>query len=292
MFTCTGPCGGFGDVAQRADRPAKEIAAWRAHMAQRRATVKSFQSALGRVVMAARTETLRHIEERHGKFASELPATRSSLPATETAQRAASSHLLFDLTRFALDFFSATEKQQKAGLDTAGVQCLAELGLDDPFKHPPAEVLAFLQSRKNKLKNVPDEIYARLKKEIEAGLEDGDTTAQLAARAKQFFNGLDAGQLRTIALTETSAVYGQGRDFAMKQAGVQFKAWLTSGNANVRSSHEQAGLDYPQDRGIPLDEPFIVDGEALQYPGDDAGSAGNVINCHCVQIAVKAPAAE
>ena len=57
-------------------------------------------------------------------------------------------------------------------------------------------------------------------------------------------------------------------------------------NANVRSAHLQAGLDYPPERAIPLDEAFIVGGEALMYPGDPAGSPGNVINCHCIQIAV------
>jgi hypothetical protein len=32
------------------------------------------------------------------------------------------------------------------------------------------------------------------------------------------------------------------------------------------------------------DEPFIVMGEQLDYPGDPVGSAGNVINCRCTQI--------
>jgi len=30
-----------------------------------------------------------------------------------------------------------------------------------------------------------------------------------------------------------------------------------------------------------MEEPFDVDGEDLQYPGDPAGSAGNTINCLC-----------
>ena len=33
-------------------------------------------------------------------------------------------------------------------------------------------------------------------------------------------------------------------------------------------------------------ESFTVDGEHLKHPGDPAGSPGNVINCHCVAIAV------
>ena len=37
---------------------------------------------------------------------------------------------------------------------------------------------------------------------------------------------------------------------------------------------------------IPLDEPFVVAGEELMYPGDQDGSPENIINCHCIQIAV------
>jgi len=30
-----------------------------------------------------------------------------------------------------------------------------------------------------------------------------------------------------------------------------------------------------------MDEPFIIGGESLDYPGDPSGSAANVINCRC-----------
>ena len=91
---------------------------------------------------------------------------------------------------------------------------------------------------------------------------------------------------------DRSAVYGAGRAKAMRQAGVQYKAWLTSGNANVRAAHLVAGEEYSPAKAIPIDEPYIVDGEELMFPGDDAGSAGNVINCHCVSIAVAAPSGD
>jgi hypothetical protein len=37
---------------------------------------------------------------------------------------------------------------------------------------------------------------------------------------------------------------------------------------------------------VNLNDSFIVDGEHLDYPGDQAGSAGNVINCHCTTFPV------
>lgn len=277
-FACG--CGGEA-VAQRADRPAKEIAQWKTHMAKRRATLASFKSAYGRVLMQARVEVLRKIEAQH------IDPTK--LSAAAPVQKNVALDFLFELGKFATSFRGAMESQQKAGLKLAGQQLFEELGKTDPFASPPAAVTEFLAQRENKLRGVPQAVFDRVKATLQAGLDAGETTAQLSARVKSEFNGLADEDARRIAQTETAAAYGAGRDQAMRAAGIQFKAWLTSGNANVRAAHEQAGLDYPPERGIPVDEPFIVGGESLMHPGDTSGSAGNVINCHCVAIAVKAP---
>jgi len=273
-------------VAQRADRPAAEIARWKTLIAQRRGTVSAFKSAFTRVLMQARVETLKKIEAVHVD-----PNKLSALSSQRSApiRKNVAIDFLFDLAKFASGFRGAMENQQKAALKTAGDQLFAELGKTDPFASPPAAVTEFLAQRENKLRGVPQSVFDRVKATLQAGLDAGETTAQLSARVKSEFNGMADEDARRIAQTETSAAYGSGRDQAMRAAGIQFKAWLTSGNGNVRSSHEQAGLDYPPDRGIPLDEPFIVGGEELMHPGDTSGSAGNVINCHCVSIAVKAP---
>jgi hypothetical protein len=278
MFACS--CHDCAEVSQRANRSPAELAHWRTLIAKRRTTVKSFQSAIGRVLMQARIETLRKIETWH-----------KDAKSIETKAGAA-EHLLFDLSKFSEKLLDAIEGQEKSGLQVAGAQLLGELGRDDVFKMPPAQVLEYLQGRQNKLSNVPQEMFDRLKASLEEGLKAGDTQDQLSGRVKKLFNDINDGQARTISLTETGACYGAGRHAAMKQAGVQFKAWLTSGLPNIRPAHLQAGLDYPSDRGIPIDEPFIVDGEELDHPGDEEGSAGNVINCHCISIAVAAPQEE
>jgi len=123
---------------------------------------------------------------------------------------------------------------------------------------------------------------------LQAGLENGETTEQLAGRVKGVFNNLQNFEARRIAMTETSAAYGFSRHQAMTDAGIEYKGWLSSHGPTVREAHAQAEADYA-DSPIPLDDPFIVDGEELMYPGDEAGSPGNVINCHCIQIAVAKP---
>lgn len=276
-FVCG--CQGAGTVAAK-DQDPKKVALWRKHMRSRLATVKAFRSAFGRVLMAARVETLRKIEGAEGKA---LMAARHQADAV--AKAGSADQLLFDLQKFGKAVADAFSNQHKAAWQIVGEQLFQEIDRTDPFKSAPADVLRFLQARENRLKDVPQEVYDRIKASLQEGLDAGDSIDKLSARIKGEFNAINDGQARTIAVTETGAVYGAGRASAMKQAGVLYKAWLTSGNSNVRSAHQQAGLDYPAERGIPLESPFIVDGEALQFPGDPAGSPGNVINCHCVQIA-------
>jgi hypothetical protein len=270
---------------QKADRPPSEIAHWKTLMTARRSTIASFKSAVGRVLMSARVEVLKNIAARHvdpTKF--DQAKTAAGIVGKNVA-----ADFLFDVAKFAVGFRGAMENQQKAALDTAGQQFFDEIKRTDPWKSPPEAVKAFVAARENKLRNVPQAVFDRVKAQLQAGLDAGESTAQLSARVKAQFNDLADGDAKRIALTETAAAYGSGRDTAMRAAGVQYKAWLTSGNANVRAAHFEAGFDYRPETAIPFDEPFIVGGEELMHPGDSAGSAGNVINCHCVSIAVKPP---
>jgi hypothetical protein len=59
--------------------------------------------------------------------------------------------------------------------------------------------------------------------------------------------------------------------------GTTFKAWRTQGDTSVRPTHQQAEFQQP----IPLDQPFLVGGAHLRYPGDSSGPPEEVINCRC-----------
>ena len=58
------------------------------------------------------------------------------------------------------------------------------------------------------------------------------------------------------------------------------KEWVSVDDNRTREAHHHA-----DGQVVPLDEPFIVDGEELMYPGDINGSASNVINCRCTMRA-------
>jgi len=209
---------------------------------------------------------------------------------TKIVQRAVATDFLFDLETFSNGLLAAFRRTAAGALQSAGMQLLEEIGkTDDPFSMPPEEVLNFHRRRENKLKDVPDEIFDQIKASLEEGLNLGESIDELSDRIRAEFNDISDERARTIAMTETAAAYGQGRDAAMKQAGVRFKKWLTSGNPNVRPGHAAANQ-----QTVEIDEPFQVRNgegiiEELMMPGDPNGSPSNVINCHCVSIAVAPP---
>ncbi len=256
------------------DRPAHEIALWKNHMAQRRPVINKYASAINRVLMNARRETLAKLEKNH-------TAGRA------VATKAAASDFMFDLSSFTDGFQQAMRKVGAASLIMAGQQLYTEIGKDDPFTMPGTEVLQALQDRANKLADVPDELYETVQSALEEGITAGDSMAMLQDRVRSVFNDFSAGRAKTVAMTETSAIYGIARDSGMRQAGVRYRKWLSSGLPTMRQAHAAAN-----GQTVAIDEPFLVGGEHLMFPGDPKGHASNVINCHCVAVAVAAPASD
>lgn len=118
--------------------------------------------------------------------------------------------------------------------------------------------------------------------QLKTGLESGETVNDLANRIGHVL-GENRGRALNIARTQTAGAVGSGRHTGMKAAGVELKSWLTAGDETVRSAHREAGQKYAD--GIAVDLPFVVAGETLMFPGDPSGSAGNIINCRCVELA-------
>lgn len=119
-------------------------------------------------------------------------------------------------------------------------------------------------------------------RQLRQGLESGEGLNELTARIKTTL-GSNRARALSIARTSTAGAVGTGRHAGMGQAGVELKTWITSGDTEVRDSHVSAGTRYAQ--GIPFEQPFEIAGELLMYPGDPAGSAANIINCRCLEIA-------
>jgi hypothetical protein len=261
--------------AKRAQRAANKQL-WESHMRTRQKSVRLYQSKISKLFNEYRIHALR-----------KLPAAFEAQKSVETRSL---TDIIFDPSHFGHELFAQISPISRGVLQVAGSELFDEIGrADDPWKMPPQDALRFIASRENLLAGVGDTAFNQLKTAMDEGLKNGESIDQLSDRIRGVFNNLSKYEARRIAMTETSAAYGFARDKAMADAGVEYKIWLSSHGPNVRPAHAAAELDYGPDNAIPLDEPFIVDGEELMYPGDPDGSPGNIINCQCVQLAAKPP---
>lgn len=237
---------------------------WLAHWRSRQESIKLYEGKFTKVLMVARARVLGNLSRVAGA-------------------RSAAVTLNFDLDAWGGELEEEMGKAAMVALDKAGRQALAELGrTDDAWRMPPARVLEFLRSRENFMRDIAAAVHREIMAALEAGIEAGESMEKLAGRVRAAFNIISKERAHTIAMTETAAAYGSARQEALEQSGVERKKWLSSGNDNVRPSHQVANGQVRKIR-----EPFDVGGAQLMHPAD--GSLGappeEIINCHCVSIA-------
>lgn len=120
---------------------------------------------------------------------------------------------------------------------------------------------------------ITGDVFGTIKKTISEGKSYENTTKELMPE----FRNMAKYEVQRISRTETHSTMNQSKqDTFMAAPNVRGKKWLSSGLPNMRPAHEEA-----DGQTVAVDEPFIVDGEALMYPGDPDGSAENIINCAC-----------
>ena len=152
-----------------------------------------------------------------------------------------------------------------------------------------AAIRRTLALQSQKISGINKTTQDRVARQLKAGLEKGEGLPDLTKRLNDVLSN-NRKRAQSIARTSTGGAVSSGRHAGMKHAGVDLKIWLTSGDANVRDLHKNAGKQYA--KGIPLDQPFVLGGDFLMHPGDPGASPANVINCRCVELAAKAKGKE
>lgn len=263
------------EIRSGKQRSPKKEKLWRAHMQRRLPTLKSYMSRFNRELMRARAEILRKLEQ----FSTKGPKQKASL-----------IEILFDAAKFGEELTVAFRGATLAAMDEAGGQVFEEIGKkrDDPWKMPPPKAVEEIRRQAKRMAGVSETCWGKIKGTLEEGYQEGEGADDLAERVRAECNGLSKYEAKRVGMTETQCVFSFARQEAMKEAGVEFKSWLSSHGPNVRPAHEAAEAQY-EEEPIPTGEAFIVDGEPLMYPGDPNGSAGNVINCQCISLAVAPP---
>lgn len=251
-------------------------ALWLKHITTRRKTVKQVEAKVSKVLNQFRAIALGKLAEVH---------LEKALPE---AEKRSLVNLIFSSTEFGTKLYGELSPALAAALQTAGNELHGEIGLDDPWQMAPRKVKDYLAGRKQPVQDCGETVRKQLNTALVAGVDAGETTAQLAQRVKGVFTSLQNFEALRIAQTEVNMAYNDARHDAMSDAGIEFKAWLSSHGPAVREPHAEAEKRYI-DAPIPVDEPFIVGGEKLMYPGDDSlgASAGNIINCQCINLAAQ-----
>jgi len=266
---------------------------WEHHMRQRSGTVKAYENKVGRVVAEFRGKALRQLLAAHG-LGQKVISNQYSVSGDQGAvvEKGLTTKGLLDIIFNAKDFgkqvVAATNPVTKAALQTAADQVRGEIGLVDPWEFPPAKALEYIVSRQQAVQGCGDTARNQLNTALEEGFTKGEGLDDLMARVKGVFNSLAKHEARRIAMTETGCAFNFSRHESMTAAGIRYKSWLSSHGPTVRKAHAAAEVEY-QANPIPIDEPFVVGGEELMHPGDEDGSPENVINCQCIELAVRGP---
>lgn len=256
---------------------------WRQHMRSRQQTVKLFARKFGKVLNDFKGKTLAKLAGVHLEDSKADIGRASSRGLID---------LIFSANEFGNALLAAFQPAQKDTLQKAGKEARTEVGADDPWTMPPKKVGEFIQSREQTIMGVGGTVREQLNTALEAGYAEGETHAELTARVQSVFSDLSKGEAERVARTETNLTFNFARQDALDDAGIEYKAWLSSHGPNVREGHAEAEEEYIDDP-IPLNEPFVVlldgDEEQMMFPGDDSlgASAGNIINCQCVHLAAE-----
>lgn len=144
----------------------------------------------------------------------------------------------------------------------------------------------YLNQVGNRLRGVPDEVYALIVREVETGLARNEGIPDISDRIRQILtaSGHDRWPNRatTVARTEALAAVNAGvyngavQDAEQRGDVAPMKVWLATEDQRTRPTHNEA-----DGQRTLLTSPFVVGGFELLYPGDPRGPAQEVINCRC-----------
>jgi len=145
---------------------------------------------------------------------------------------------------------------------------------DDAFDHL---ISAYVKIRTDNITQINETVRKQIFKAIKEGTEAGETVAQIGDRIRDIYNMASSRSLM-IARTETVGAVNGGSQLYYDSEGVQKKEWLTARDEHVRDAHKVL------DGQVVATKSSFSNG--LDYPGDQKGDAGEVINCRCTLLPV------
>lgn len=161
-------------------------------------------------------------------------------------------------------------------------EILSELGqtsVSITFDLLNEKALKFLEDKKIKFAiKVADTTHKAIINELSEGFEKGESIQELSNRIKDMPE-FDMKRATVVARTEIISSSNAGTLQGYKESGVVIgKEWSSTKDERTRDHHKDV-----EGQRVALDNPFIVDGDLLDYPGDNSydAKASNVIQCRC-----------
>lgn len=119
-----------------------------------------------------------------------------------------------------------------------------------------------------------------IKKVVGDGVRDGLSEREITQKIYGIAPSVGSRRAQTIARTETHGAANLGGKATADAAGVEMeREWVAATRSNrTRETHLKA-----DGQRVGMNEPFVVGGVELMYPGDSsAGAPSETINCRCV----------
>jgi hypothetical protein len=172
------------------------------------------------------------------------------------------------------------ERIARAGWIAAGRQ----LDLELPFDPSDPILQDQLRRTRNLMVRTPDEVYRKILKAIGDVVATGGTVEDQADAVRHVLDVTGTenwpARAKTVAVTEVHRAWNMGALAAAQRAqqrlGPLTKRWDAKDDSATRPGHKRADGQI-----VFINQPFIVNMEALMIPGDPAGSPSNVISCRC-----------
>ena len=122
-----------------------------------------------------------------------------------------------------------------------------------------------------------DIVRKALAETVEEGYDPNVAKKRIVEKVREAYSEFTSWRAMRIARTEIVSASNAGSlEGAMVVKDQMQKVWETFIDGETRQSHLEANGQVRE-----MDEPFVVGGEDLNFPGDPSGSAENVINCRC-----------
>lgn len=206
--------------------------------------------------------------------------------SNETKIKATSPDLLiFDLNSENKKLYDEGVDHIIGAIKKSGAQVLngMEVGISFDIQNPRA--IKYLESKRMVIKGINEHTQSVLREKLSQALADGKTQSEISKIVAKEFDGMVKFRADRIARTEigSSANFGinEGQQQGIADGSVfTHKEWIQSRDNDVRDEHR---VTQTQKVG----DPFDIGGEFLMYPGDNAGSPWNFINCRCTTIPVR-----